>query len=260
MPRAGLEPVRVGPETVEAGDAASRLIGGNAVDNQMQASELIKANAAAHPKEMRDLQRQPEDLNRSATLDLDEVEKVLSKQIGEENVAEVLGGRVRGTGPEKSLQVVVLYEYPSGRTARASVSYSDLSKSAKAYDKALKAGDFDTATSDRIAQPDSADDAETAELKEALRKAEQANAELRAQQTAAVGAPDTTGETPAPDPGAGSVELPEDLLKTVATAKKGVGALSDEQLDAAEAAEESDANRAGVLKAIKAERKSRTES
>lgn len=250
--------MRVGPEAVEAGDAASRLIGGNAVENQMQASELIKANAAAHPKAMRDLQRLPEDENRSATLDLDEVEKELSDQIGEENVALVHGGRVRGTGPEKSLQVVVLYEYPSGRTARAAVRYADLSKSRKAYEKALKAGDFDTATSERIAQPDAADSQEIAELKEALRNAEKTNAELRASQTASPDTPDP--EAPASAPAAGEVELPDGLLDTVTTAKDGVEDLSDEQLDAAEEAERADKERDGVLKAIEAERKRRTES
>jgi len=143
MPAAGLNPLRVGPEDVEASEAGE-LVRKVGVGNQ--AKGLIKAVARGVPKNLRVAASRFEHVERSAYLDEDEVLAQAEETVGEGIIAKVLSARVRGdkSRPLDS-NVVVLYEVPSGRTARCYVAYSEFPKSQRAFDNALKSGEVSLA-------------------------------------------------------------------------------------------------------------------
>lgn len=137
MPAAGLQPLRVGPEDVTVAEAGEMVA---KVGVYNQAKGLIQAVAKQVPRELRIAAARYEHVERSKALVRSEVEAQTEKTVGE--FSQVLSARVRGdkNNPLNS-NVVVLYELPSGRTARCAIDYaSSFPKSTKAFDQALADG------------------------------------------------------------------------------------------------------------------------
>lgn len=128
----------VGPQDV---DSAGELVARVGAHNRGQ--ELIQAVAAAKPAAVRAAQSRPDDQFRTPFLDLEAVAKATKKAWGKD-VEKLEGARVVGKGADPdSMQVVVLFLTPSGRTARGVLPYKDFQESEDRFADALDSGSFD---------------------------------------------------------------------------------------------------------------------
>lgn len=172
MPAAGLSPLRVAPEDVNA-DEAGELVKNLGVHNQ--AKGLLQAVAKQMPKDLRVAMGREEHRQRSKYLDADEVNQRGLEAVGEKGdrsaLVRVLGARVRSAkGNAFDGMVIVLYETPSGRTARCAILYNEntFPKSVAAFDRATREGKIDL--------PGELTDA--ASLRKALESSQRENARL----------------------------------------------------------------------------------
>jgi hypothetical protein len=142
-PAVGLQPLRVGPEDVEASEAGELVKG---VGVHHHAKGLIHAVSKQIPRELRTAMQRFEYRERSKHLDEDEVLYQARATVDPEGkgvIERVLSARVKGskTNPYDGA-VVVLYEAPAGRTARCAVLYNPdtFPRSVAAFDQALREG------------------------------------------------------------------------------------------------------------------------
>lgn len=132
----------VGPQDVDgAGDLAPKVV------KQQEAHEMIRMVRANYPVDLVILEQRDEDRARTAALNADEVFEAVCDAFGDEEakggVVKVLSARVRGRAqPLEEKAVCVLWETPSGRTARGAVGYSDLTKSLDAFDRMIASGEI----------------------------------------------------------------------------------------------------------------------
>lgn len=133
MPPSGKSPVRVGPQDVDsAGDLVGRL------GTHNRGGRLIQQMAARYPAELVTAQMLEADDARTEYLDADEVlEHARSEFGGRKAVQTIESARVRGKGRKPDdLVVTIAIGVKSGRIIKQFFPYSDLPKSAKAYEKA----------------------------------------------------------------------------------------------------------------------------
>lgn len=134
--------VSVGPQDVDApGDLAPKVV------KSQEAHELIKQVRANYPIDLVILEQRDEDRARTAALDADEVLDAAQEAFGDAEqqggVVKVLSARVRGKAqPIAEKAVCVLWETPSGRTARGAVGYAPLTTSIDDFDRRIAAGEL----------------------------------------------------------------------------------------------------------------------
>lgn len=205
MPAAGLSPLRVAPEDVNA-DEAGELVKDLGVHNQ--AKGLLQAVARQMPKDLRVAMQREEHKQRSKFLDLDEVNERALEAVGENGdrsaVKRILGARVRAAkGNPFDGMVIIQYETPSGRTARCAVLHNEntFPKSVAAYNQAQREG--------KIELPGELSDAVT--LRKALEESRAENARLAAQVNGdgEPAPPASEDDPPVPPAPEDEVELPE---------------------------------------------------
>lgn len=198
-PAAGLSPLRVGPEDVEAREAGE-LVSKLGIHNQ--AKGLIDGMKKQMPRELRTAINRFEYRERSKHLDPEEVRAQAQHTVGDKAVFRVLSARVKGskTDPFDS-NVIVLYETETGRTARCAVLYNPdtFPNSVKAYDRALREG--------KVELPGEL--ADRADVREALDRTRAENARLAAEneqlKAAGEGDPEDAPQGVAPE------DVPDDV-------------------------------------------------
>lgn len=195
MPSAGLVPLRVGPEDVQA-DEAGELVSKLGVHNQAKA--LLAGIAKQMPKELRVAMQRTEYTERSKHLDEDEVLQQTLHTVDPDAsgsvVYRILSARVKSSKSNPfDGAVVVLYETLGSRTAHCAILYNEntFPKSVRAYNEALREGKIELPgeLSDRADLREALD----ATRSEAQRLATE-NAELRGEAP-----PSADGEVPPAD-------------------------------------------------------------
>lgn len=226
----------VGPMDVDsAGNLAPKVV------KQHQANELIQHVRANYPVELVVLEQRDEDRARTAALVHDEVLDTAREEFGDEEadggVVKLLSARVRGKDqPLGEKAVCVLWQTPSGRTARGAFGYAPLAESIDNFDAKVAAGEIT-----EVDETDAKDLKRTVERQEDTIK--RLNARLAAQENGA-----ESGDKPEE----GSTAVPEgnsrDLIKAL-----NEGEYSLSQVDALIEAENAvEAPRKTVLKAAEA--------
>lgn len=143
-PRGSLETdvATVGPQDVDApGEMAPK------VNKSQKGHEMVKRVRSNYPPELVILEQRDEDRPRTAALDADEVLAAAQREFGDESedggITKVLSARVRGLHqPLAEKAVCILWETPSGRTARGAIGYSPLSTSLHEFDRKVSAGEI----------------------------------------------------------------------------------------------------------------------
>lgn len=131
----------VGPENVDApGDLAPKVV------KQQEAHELINRVRANYPVELVIIEQRDEDRPRTKALVADEVLAAAQAEFGdadtEGGIVRLLSARVRGKAqPLAEKAVCILWETPSGRTARGAFAYAPLSESVQNFDRMVDAGE-----------------------------------------------------------------------------------------------------------------------
>lgn len=162
----------VGPEDVDApGELAPKVV------KQQAGHELINLVRGNYPLDLVILEQRDEDRPRTAALDADEVLEAIRDAFGDEKddggVVKLLSARVRGAAqPVEEKAVCVLWETPSGRTARGAIGYSDLGTSVDRFDSMVARGEVT-----EVDETDPKDLQRTVERQENLIKRLQAKAE-----------------------------------------------------------------------------------
>jgi hypothetical protein len=132
----------VGPEDVDSpGELAPKVV------KSQEAHELIKRVRANYPVDLVVVESREEDRPRTAALDADEVLEAATEEFGDDSepggVVKVLSARVRGKDqPLAEKAVCVLWETPSGRTARGAFGYAPLSTSIEDFDSKIASGEI----------------------------------------------------------------------------------------------------------------------
>lgn len=132
----------VGPEAVDdPGDLAPKVV------KEQQAHELIASVRANYPLDLVILEQREEESGRSKALEGDEVLEAAREAFGDEEapggVVKLLSARVRGKAqPLEEKAVCVLWETPSGRTARGAIGYSNLDVSMENFDRLIASGEI----------------------------------------------------------------------------------------------------------------------
>jgi hypothetical protein len=131
----------VGPENVDApGDLAPKVV------KQQEAHELINRVRANYPVELVIIEQRDEDRPRTKALVADEVLAAATDEFGDADtdggIVRLLSARVRGKAqPVTEKAVCILWETPSGRTARGAFAYAPLSESVQNFDRMVDAGE-----------------------------------------------------------------------------------------------------------------------
>jgi hypothetical protein len=134
------EAVQVGPERV---DEAGELVAKSGLKHQAQ--DLIEAVGLSNPPELVAAMTRAEDTGRTKFLHDGEIERATRAIVGDD-CERILKGRVRGPkGKPERAKVVVLFELPSGRTARCAFPYANCTRSQALYEGALSRGEVDLA-------------------------------------------------------------------------------------------------------------------
>lgn len=135
-----LDGVRIGPLDPDKAEGMGQVGG------QSTARLLIRHHVAMHPQALIAALSRVRQNERSLEIDKDEAEKLIRKSYAEAGEglpedAEITGLAVRGDDESPDLQVVTFtYSAPSGRSGKGFVPYSDLPRSKRSGDEAVRVG------------------------------------------------------------------------------------------------------------------------
>lgn len=170
-------PVTIGPQDP---DSASDLTARLGVHNK--ADKLLARARANYPEALTRALSLPDNPERTAALDLEEVESAVRSIEGRRAFVKdddkVIDARVKGR-EEDELVVAVLYERPSGRTARGVIPYEGLRGSARRFAEQQEEESSSVVGSTRQASSAGARDAAEEKLREYEERLQQLDSQLR---------------------------------------------------------------------------------